>query len=121
MLENKKEKEPRMSLLHTAAAHGRIPTTKYLLTKGISVDVVEPNGLTPLHVAATHGRKEMVAYLLDRKAAIDPHTRVLFLAGLHAGAHTPLHLAVDLCGWHERVRQPDNRGRLASWRSLEAD
>lgn len=93
LLEEVRRDESHEPLLHTAA-HGRIGTAELLLKRGVSVNLSASDSLTPLHVAALHGRMEMVAYLLANKADLHAHTRPLFLAGLHAGSHTPLHLAL---------------------------
>jgi ankyrin repeat protein len=94
LLEDVRRDETHEPLLHTAAAHGRIATAELLLKRGVPVDLSASDGLTPLHVAALHGRKDLVAYLLANKADVQARTRPLFLAGLHAGGHTPLHLAL---------------------------
>jgi ankyrin repeat protein len=94
LLQDVTRDEVRQPVLHAAARHGRVATVELLLQRGAAVDLADAQGLTPLHVAAMHGREMVVRHLLDKKADVHARTPVVFMAGLHAGRHTPLHLAV---------------------------
>jgi YVTN family beta-propeller protein len=58
------------TLLSTAALHGQIEITKYLLKRGARVDATNNDGNTPLHVAAFLCRTEIVQLLLDTGGSV---------------------------------------------------
>ena len=56
-----------------------------LLSRGVSVETVDPAGRTPLHLAAEYGWPELVDLLLGRGASITSRAR---------DGQLPLHVAV---------------------------
>ncbi|WP_175010926.1 ankyrin repeat domain-containing protein [Burkholderia lata] len=62
-----------LSLLHRAAAQGRLNVCRYLLEMGISVDVCDENFLTPLVGAASAGHLPVVQFLFERGASVNGH------------------------------------------------
>ncbi len=60
----------RKTLLHFAAYGGDIDQVKYLVKKGINVNVKDKFGLTPLHEAAKGGNLVVVEYLVKKGADV---------------------------------------------------
>ncbi|XP_066548545.1 CARD- and ANK-domain containing inflammasome adapter protein [Amia ocellicauda] len=74
------------TLLHMAAAHGRVPVIEFLLSKGAKLDVRDSKGRTPLHRAAEKGHVQAVKFLVQ--AGADIYT-------LDSDSKTPAHLAAQ--------------------------
>uniref|UniRef100_A0A8C0H0H5 Ankyrin repeat protein n=1 Tax=Chelonoidis abingdonii TaxID=106734 RepID=A0A8C0H0H5_CHEAB len=58
------------TLLHIAAANGRVAIIEYLINKGAKLDVKDKKGRTPMHRAAEKGRDDAVKVLLQAGAYI---------------------------------------------------
>ena len=68
---NKKDKNGE-SLLHKAAAYGHLDICKYVISKGIPVDIEIPDAkATPLMLAVSFNNIKVVEYLLLRGANIN--------------------------------------------------
>uniref|UniRef100_A0A8C0GYY9 Uncharacterized protein n=1 Tax=Chelonoidis abingdonii TaxID=106734 RepID=A0A8C0GYY9_CHEAB len=74
------------TLLHIAAANGRVAIIEYLINKGAKLDVKDKKGRTPMHRAAEKGRDDAVKVLLQAGA---------YIYSLDKEAKTPLHLAAQ--------------------------
>ncbi len=59
------------SLLHAAAIRGSADLVRWLIDKGLPVDIVGSSKKTPLHRAAMSDRTDAVAELLRKKAALE--------------------------------------------------
>ncbi len=59
------------SLLHVAAIRDNTDLVRWLIDKGVPVDVVGSGKQTPLHLAAANDRAKAVAVLLEKKAALE--------------------------------------------------
>ena len=59
------------NLLQSAAVNGFVDVLHLLLDRGIHVDAVSEEGLTPLTAAAKAGQRDAVSFLLDRGANIN--------------------------------------------------
>uniref|UniRef100_A0AAU7YKR4 Ankyrin repeat domain-containing protein n=1 Tax=Wolbachia endosymbiont of Oeneis ivallda TaxID=3171168 RepID=A0AAU7YKR4_9RICK len=57
--------------LHLAAMKDDLNTVKYLVEKGVEVDVKNKYGATPLHVASIRGNLEIAQFLLDHGADVN--------------------------------------------------
>lgn len=73
------------TMLHDAAASGRLAITEQLLARGAKVNVSNAEGETPLHWAVRNGHTEIARMLLEHRA--DPNTREV------RKHRTPLHEA----------------------------
>jgi hypothetical protein len=58
------------TLLHAAARAGRIDVMRYLIDKGLGVNIRDASGYSPLHEAAATGGEEAVRFLISRGADI---------------------------------------------------
>lgn len=52
------------SLLHAAAAGGRLPVVQLLMDHGASLHDTSASGLTPMHAAAAAGNAEVLYFLV---------------------------------------------------------
>ena len=68
-----------------AAMRGDLATVKALITRGVSVNTAQGDGMTALHWAAERGDTAMTSVLIAAKAGVNAVTRI--------GAYTPLHIA----------------------------
>jgi ankyrin repeat protein len=85
----------RHTALHLAAQFNPPEAAALLLDRGLSVNAIGLNGLTPLHLAAKHGHKDMAALLVGRKADLNARTTGrpdTFTA--RAPGRTPLEMAL---------------------------
>jgi ankyrin repeat protein len=73
--------------LHTAAWHGKVLATRYLLDAGAAVDAVDEQGQTPLLLAVWAGHSGVAKVLIEHGANFKLRTR--------GECATPLHLAAD--------------------------
>jgi ankyrin repeat protein len=78
---------PGWTVLHYAAAEGKVERVKRLLDQGWPVDVRTPIGRTPLYEAARMGKLETVKALLDKGADINTKEQL--------GPFTPLYVAAE--------------------------
>jgi len=78
---------PGWTVLHYAAAEGKVERVKRLLDQGWPVDVRTPLGRTPLYEAARMGKLETVKALLDKGADINTKEKL--------GPVTPLFVAAE--------------------------
>lgn len=76
------------SILQTAAIHGHVSTTCFILEAGADTETVASDGSTALLLAAKFNRQQIVNLLLDNNANIEAKT-------MHTG-RTALHVAVSL-------------------------
>ncbi|XP_069498178.1 CARD- and ANK-domain containing inflammasome adapter protein-like [Ambystoma mexicanum] len=74
------------TLLHVAAANGRVPVIELLIKMGAKIDLKDQNGRTALHRAAENGHADAVRVLLRAGAN---------MYALDKDGHTPLHLAAQ--------------------------
>jgi ankyrin repeat protein len=77
---------PGWTVLHYAAAEGKVERVKRLLDQGWPVDVRTPIGRTPLYEAARMGRLETVKALLDKGADINAREKLVSFTPLHVAA-----------------------------------
>lgn len=59
------------SLLHTACISNRINLIETLIAKGIDVQIMNDEGLTPLHLASNHGQNELCELLIGKGADVN--------------------------------------------------
>ena len=59
------------TFLHCAAEVGRLDVVKKMVAKGISVDIITSQGVTPLMLAARRGSWEVVQYLVGKGANVN--------------------------------------------------
>ncbi|XP_071932175.1 uncharacterized protein [Coffea arabica] len=74
--------------LHHSAGIGDTELLKFLISRGVDVDLQSDAG-TPLIWAAGHGQQDAVRILLEHRANAGAHVNVT------AGGATPLHIAAD--------------------------
>ncbi len=86
--------QQRDSLLHAAARLGAGDISRYLIQRGISVDMPGGNGARPLHYAAEQGHLAVVKTLLQAGAS---HS------AMNANGIAPIHIAAA-CGHLNMVR-----------------
>jgi ankyrin repeat protein len=65
------------SLLHVAAAEGRVEIVKLLIKKGLPVDNLNEFGLSPVYYAATNGKLATLKYLVENHC-VDIHIENIF-------------------------------------------
>ncbi|XXG98724.1 hypothetical protein Hte_005053 [Hypoxylon texense] len=80
-----------------------IPCLEYLITKGLPLNCLEPNGQTPLHWAAKNGSNEMVECLIRNGAGIEI---------ADTDGHTPLTLALSYSDHHGDLQSLERVLRL---------
>lgn len=73
-----------MTLLHHAAAAGRLAVTRFLVSRGVPLDGEDAQGLTPLFHAILNGRTAAFDYLLENGASATHRAK---------SKATPLHTA----------------------------
>ena len=61
-------------LLHTAAWHGNLEVTKYLIENGADMYISNKKGNLPMHVAISGGKVEIVKLLIDLKGGVNNET-----------------------------------------------
>jgi len=64
---NKKGETP----LHSAASGGQLEVVKFLVSKGVDINLKENNGATALHLACYYGHRDAVEWLIDHGADKD--------------------------------------------------
>jgi len=74
------------SILQNAAANGRAKCVMNLISAGIDVNYVSPDGQTPLHLSARNGHAEVVDHILSSRGFNNTD-------GRNKEGLTPLHLA----------------------------
>lgn len=102
-----------LTLLHTAAAGGRVELVNYLIGKGFDVKATTEDGLTPLHYAAMGNHRDIAEILIEEGTPVDTgETTPLFIAAqaghkdmvqyliskgtdINKGPQTSIHRAVD--------------------------
>ncbi len=57
--------------LHSAASAGQLEVMKFLVSKGVDVNLKENNGATALHLACYYGHRDTVEWLIDHGADKD--------------------------------------------------
>lgn len=75
-----------LSALHFAAREGTIAAVRALADARVTLDVVDPDGITPMHLAIINGHFDLAALLVERGADVNKADRV---------GRTPLFMAVD--------------------------
>ena len=65
------------SLLHVAAAEGRVEIVKLLIKKGLPVDNLNEFGLSPVYYAATNGKLATLKYFVENHR-VDIHIENIF-------------------------------------------
>lgn len=75
------------SFLHVAVCKNKMfPVVKYLINKGLDVDLVDDNGRTALHIACRVGHSETVKLLLKTKTDVNAITNFTKLTPIHIAA-----------------------------------
>ena len=72
-------------LLHTAAWHGNLEVTKYLIENGADMYISNKKGNLPMHVAISGGKVEIVKLLIEKGQDLNYHS---------SSCGLPLHFAV---------------------------
>jgi len=85
------QENDKSTLLHTAAAHGKLDIAKFLLTQKLDVNAKTEYESTPLHAAVANARTDLARLLLTDGAEVNPKDTL--------GA-TPLHHGVELACVH---------------------
>ena len=100
--------------LHRAAAEGNVASLKEeIVHKGVSVDVLGPDGRTALHYAASNGELAAVAFLIERKAIVDKPTKFGWTA-LHCAAQEGFpEVAKHVLDKGADINKRDGQGRTA--------
>ncbi len=81
------------TLLHTAAKHGQLEVTKFLVDEvHYSVEMLDYNSRTPCHVAAEHGHLDIVRFICNHSGPIIEQN-VPIADKKDAHKNTALHLA----------------------------
>jgi ankyrin repeat protein len=57
--------------IHFASANGFLEVVKYLLDKGVSIDIPDKYGYTPFRRSLFNGEWNTTQYLLDHDALVD--------------------------------------------------
>ena len=68
--------------LHCAISHHSIKAARFLLNKGMNVNIKDTNRNTPLHIAVLDKNKDMIKLLVDNGAdihAVNVHKRTPYL------------------------------------------
>eukprot|EP00742_Colponemidia_sp_Colp-10_P009663 GILJ01010561.1.p1 GENE.GILJ01010561.1~~GILJ01010561.1.p1 ORF type:complete len:842 (-),score=140.48 GILJ01010561.1:205-2730(-) len=73
-VETKNEKD--WSCIHFAAMGGHLKLLKFLLSKGVDVNLVTTEGWTPLQLASYHGLLDAVKELLEQPVDVNARTKI---------------------------------------------
>lgn len=57
-----------MSPIHWACTEGRLEVVRFLVERGVNINVTDASGCTPLLIAAQYGQSDVAAYLIKKKA-----------------------------------------------------
>ena len=88
------------TLLHQAAAHGRVNEVRHLLAQGAAPNAPDQDLDTPLHLASDAGQAEAVKVLLE--AGADPNARC-------RDGDTPLHRSLRNIAIAKMLFNPEQR------------
>lgn len=57
-----------MSPIHWACTEGRLEVVRFLVERGVNINVTDTSGCTPLLIAAQYGQADVAAFLIKKKA-----------------------------------------------------